>query len=148
MTITAIFLSSLIILFWLIKFHQPKGKKRVSTTGRPAKQHSRYQAVAIKAGACSCTAVKQIKGMRYLSSNEVPHLPLPECNQTTCACRYVHYEDRRLPANERRAAYSMQTELYGLDEEKDRRTSTGRRASDRAQGSAMDEDYGEIQWTT
>ncbi len=148
MTLTAIFLSSLVILFWLIRSHQPKGKKRVSTTRRPAQQYSRYRAVAIKAGACSCTAVKQIKGMRYLTSTEVPNIPLPDCDLATCSCRYLHYEDRRIPGNNRRAAYSMQTELYGLGDEKDRRASIGRRASDRAQGSAVEDDYRQIQWTT
>ena len=60
-----------------------------------------YHAVSIKAGPRCCQAAKALSGVRFLSA-EAPRLPLPQCEASTCECRYLHHEDRR--SADRRAA--------------------------------------------
>ncbi len=52
-----------------------------------------YHAVEVLAPG-GCRAARAHRGVRYLSS-EAPALPLPECSQDECRCRYRHHEDRR-----------------------------------------------------
>jgi len=53
-----------------------------------------WHAVAIQPGPKRCAAVEALLGQRFLSK-DAPHLPLKECTEAGCACRYRHYEDRR-----------------------------------------------------
>lgn len=41
-----------------------------------------------------CAAVEQISGYRILA-DEAPQLPLPDCDEANCQCRYAQYRDRR-----------------------------------------------------
>ena len=41
-----------------------------------------------------CAAVEQIAGYRILAA-EAPQLPLPDCDEAECQCRYAQYRDRR-----------------------------------------------------
>jgi hypothetical protein len=53
-----------------------------------------WHAVAIQPGPKRCAAVEALLGQRFLSS-DAPNLPLKDCTESQCTCRYRHYEDRR-----------------------------------------------------
>jgi hypothetical protein len=53
-----------------------------------------WHAVAIQPGPKRCKSVEALAGNRYLS-NDAPKLPLRDCTEPQCSCRYRHYEDRR-----------------------------------------------------
>ena len=53
-----------------------------------------FHAVSIKPGLRCCSAAGGLAGMRFLSK-EAPRLPLPQCDIATCACKYIHHDDRR-----------------------------------------------------
>ena len=61
---------------------------------------------------------------------------------------YVRHEDRRSSQEDRRAIYSMQTDLHGAQGEAQRRSKRGRRASDSKSDALADLDYSEFKWTT
>ena len=148
MIIITTFILLLGIAYWVLK-PSKRHKTKTARHKRPARQSGKYHAVSINPGSCGCTAVKAFGDKRFLTARTVPSLPLPECNLATCTCRYARHEDRRSSQGNRRAIYSMQTDLYGLDGEKDRRKRRGRRASDHLeQLDAGSVDYSEIQWTT
>jgi hypothetical protein len=42
----------------------------------------------------SCSAVQELAYTRFLAS-ECPSLPLPDCSQKECQCKYIHLDDRR-----------------------------------------------------
>ena len=91
---------------------------------------SRYRAASILVSRCACDAVKIVEGKRYLAA-EAPMLPLQDCSADRCTCRYVRHEDRRSSQGDRRALYSLQTDLYGMEGQPDRRRKRGRRLADR-----------------
>jgi hypothetical protein len=90
----------------------------------------RYRAASILASRCACDAVRIVEGKRYLAA-QAPRLPLQDCSADRCTCRYVRHEDRRSSQGDRRALYSLQTNLYGVDGQPDRRRRQGRRRADR-----------------
>ena len=56
---------------------------------------SRYRGVeVVPDGSGCCSAAAEINGKRFLS-NEVPQLPLPDCDRAICNCRYELFADRR-----------------------------------------------------
>ena len=70
---------------------------RSTPTPKPAavKQKRHYSGVAIvPRGDNCCRAAREMAGKRFLSK-DAPRLPLPECDQQECNCRYQHYTDRR-----------------------------------------------------
>ena len=87
---------------------------------------SRYHAVSIRPGETCCAAARQFGRMRFLAE-KAPRLPLPECDQADCTCRYSHFADRR-EGFDRRAVYDAEREraLKVVN----RRVNQGRRASD------------------
>jgi hypothetical protein len=62
-----------------------------------------WKAVEVISGSRQCTASKLLKGKRFLNA-EAPKLPLSECTEVHCTCRYRHFADRRV--GPRRAAES------------------------------------------
>jgi len=133
--------------YWLLK----PGKRahaRPKAARRPANPSGRYHAVSINYRQNSCSAVKALDSKRFLTRGKVPSLPVENCTSATCTCGYVRHEDRRSTQGNRRAIYSMQSELYGLEGEQDRRAKRGRRESDWSDDAAADLSYGGIQWTS
>ena len=90
---------------------------------------------------CACDAVKRISGQRFLVRN-VPPIPVPDCDSPDCRCTYIRYKDRRLWTEDRRAHYSLSTDLYRKGDNDDRRRRKDRRVSAesvaRSPGSADD----------
>ena len=81
------------------------GRKNSTNPGKPAKPartSGPYQCAELVVSPSSCcSAAKALAGKRLLAG-EAPALPLPECDQSTCRCRYNRFTDRRTEA--RRAA--------------------------------------------
>lgn len=59
--------------------------------GKPARK---YAAVSIELGLKACPAALKLQGERFLST-DAPRLPLGDCDQSTCDCRYRKHDDRR-----------------------------------------------------
>lgn len=70
-------------------------------TPSAASQENRYRAVSIWPGEPCCQGARQLSLMRFLCA-KAPRLPLPECDQQNCTCRYQHFSDRRSGADRRR----------------------------------------------
>ena len=63
-----------------------------------------YHCVSIHSPKDACEPAKQLIGKRFLS-REAPPLPLANCAATSCPCRYVHHEDRRMGEEDQRAPF-------------------------------------------
>ena len=91
-------------------------------------EHSRvvnpYHAVSIDTGSKSCRQARAAEGRRFLA-DFAPKLPLRDCDQPTCKCRYVHHNDRR-SARDRR----VQPHNPYAHKMSNRRSGNGRRMSD------------------
>jgi hypothetical protein len=111
---------------WLLR-RRIDAQVRTRTSGGPA-EHRRignpYHAVSIEVGTRCCEAAREREGQRFLST-EAPMLPLVGCTQTSCQCRYVHHDDRRLK-RDRRVQFPNPHALRNGD----RRTGGGRRITD------------------
>ena len=81
----------------------------------------KYHSISINPGEGACSTVRELGKKRFLA-NEAPTLPLAGCDADSCACHYIHHEDRRSGTEDRRAEHSLRTELYGsVEDESDRR---------------------------
>lgn len=67
-----------------------------AAAARPAKprETSAFHAVSIHFESGACSAAKSLEGEKFLS-NAAPRIPLPDCDASTCECRFIHHEDRR-----------------------------------------------------
>jgi len=124
---------------WMLRNMQPQGDSAESSlfpirdsmrSGSDERGDSDFHAVAIRPCKDACAAVKALEGKRFLSNNP-PFLPLADCDQSMCQCRYQHYSDRRGKQNRRdelagAASFSMDRE--GMD----RRLASDRRGSQTA----------------
>ncbi len=91
----------------------------------PAK--SSYRSVQVIGGRDCCAAATSIAGKRFLS-DEVPKLPLADCDAAECRCTYQLFDDRRRDA--RRAgdvAFDIVSEYHADNR---RSAATGRRDKD------------------
>jgi hypothetical protein len=91
----------------------------------------RYRATSIICGDNSCVAVQAFSKKRFLVvDNDVPQLPVPNCDVKKCACIYAHHEDRREEDDDRRGPRGLRSELHSHVVGTDRRAKRGRRKSD------------------
>jgi hypothetical protein len=147
MIITTALILLLLSACWLLKASTPRRSRAVAArTRRPENRSGKYHAVSIKYSRSGCSSVKALKSKRFLTRGKVPTLPVANCTSETCTCGYIRHEDRRSTQGNRRAMFSMQSELYGVEGEKDRRAKRGRRASDWSDDAAGDISYGNVQW--
>ena len=63
-----------------------------------------FRAVSIECGDNPCAAAVRLEGRRGLH-NQIPRVPLSNCDREVCNCRYKQHGDRR-EQDERRNAYS------------------------------------------
>jgi hypothetical protein len=105
-----------------------------------------YRAASIGAGGCACAEAKSLENKRFLIQ-QTPGMPLRECDAKKCDCRYVRHDDRRV-GEDRRAAFSLQTDLYEMaGRSKNRVTGYSRRRSDSSCfAAASDFQYKNIKW--
>jgi len=154
MIITTIIILLITAAYWLLRSPGNHGRKTKKVRSTPStirsapSTRSPYQATSISFKRCGCTAVMAIGKTRFLTSGTVPKLPLAECSATTCDCRYVRHQDRRSTQGDRRAIYSLQTDLYTLGTESERRVKMGRRQSDRSNDGVAGLQYGNFEWNT
>lgn len=97
--------------------------EKITNTG------SRFRGVQLNPNADSCCdAVRESMGKRFLS-NEVPMLPLADCDSADCRCTYQLYDDRRTDI---RRAGDVVHDLLGQMRSANRRSAriAGRRNDD------------------
>ncbi len=99
----------------------------VRLSGRPM-EHCRvvnpFHAVSIEPGLKCCKEARELDGRRFLAA-AAPQLPLLKCEKTSCACHYVHHNDRRSNRDRRLQPHNPHGHLKS-----DRRTTGGRRSND------------------
>jgi len=117
---------------------KPKSRKGApsgtaqTTTKVPAAARNPYRSTSIVAGPNACEAVKRLGNRRFLvAENAAPQLPLLDCDEPRCTCKYVHHADRREEGGDRRGPPSLRSELHTHSGEAERRAKKrGRRTSD------------------
>jgi len=87
---------------------------------------SPYRAAEVIYPECACDAVRALGGRRYLL-REVPRIPVPDCTMRKCECSYVRFKDRRNESSDRRALFSIRTNMYTTHGNNERRRRAGRR---------------------
>ena len=92
-----------------------------------------YRCTSIVFEKSACAAVKAIGNKRFLAvDRNTPMLPLPECDQSKCNCKYMRHDDRREDNDDRRWSAALQTAMYEEGGKQDRRVKRrGRRKTDR-----------------
>ncbi len=78
------------------KKSQPSRNSKANKT--PLAPRNPHRATSIVFDGNACDAAKSIGGKRFRDVERLaprPQLPLPNCNLSTCNCRYVSHEDRR-----------------------------------------------------
>ena len=72
-----------------------RSRRAVTTTKNATNSRSRFRGVQLNPNNDECChAVRESLGKRFLS-NEVPMLPLAECDSGDCRCTYELFDDRR-----------------------------------------------------
>jgi hypothetical protein len=105
--------------------------KRVAQAPREAPAINPFCTTSITAPDTACAAAKALAGQRFLASkNNVPQLPLADCEVASCACTYAHHEGQRKDGVERRAPSSSRTQLQADTGSVERRKNRGRRSTD------------------
>ena len=106
---------------------QAANKSRGQGEHKASKQKTNpYACVEIKMRMDHCDAVEAYAGQRLLTG-EAPWLPLSDCDNAKCRCKFIRYDDRR--ADQRRDVDIgiSRREFTGEDR---RSTPRGRRTSD------------------
>jgi len=68
---------------------------------RPALQRTDFRAVSIACGTGACKAARVLAGKRGFP-NQIPRLPLSQCDAEQCTCTYASHADRRENDDRRR----------------------------------------------
>ena len=89
---------------------------------------TRWRSVKIRPGPSCCRQISEITGQIFLAQ-DAPSLPLDNCTNKTCKCRYLFLEDRR-SGEDRRLALSRRFGGFIHSYESERREVTGRRYAD------------------
>ena len=88
---------------------------------------TRWRAVEIQPGLMCCESASNIADEIFLAS-EAPTIPLDNCSQKDCRCKYKFLKDRR--SGEDRRDESITLSSITQSRETDQRHLIGRRASD------------------
>lgn len=123
--------------YWLLKYIEAD-RSSDRDIERP------FRAASIKPGRGACPASQALSRERFLT-RDIPLVPLENCTSESCTCGYIRHNDRRRWAGERRELYSVNTNLYVLGGESERRAENRcRRSTDRPRYSASDASYADI----
>ena len=124
-------------------FLKPKMRKtsRLTNSG----QAYPYRSASISFEKCTnaCEAVREIEGTRFLVQS-VPTIPVPDCTSRNCKCSYVRHKDRRGLSEDRRALYSLNTDLYTIGGGRELRMQRGRRIGDKSIFAASDAEFASV----
>lgn len=109
------------VLFTSRKFHV--------AAPAPPKDYKPYAAVRVEACDFSCNEAFELSS-KVLLRRDAPDLPLKTCRSTArCACRLVHFDDRRQNDSDRRSGSRVLQDTFQGDERRDG-IKRGRRLSD------------------
>ena len=87
-----------------------------------------FRATSIRLGKKPCAAAQALASGRFLvEGDEIPRLPLPECDAAECHCTYAKHRDRRDEFEDRRALGGGNRMSVG---ESERRSGSERRRED------------------
>ena len=111
-------------IFWRWHSGQRARARALEDTGEFESPHA---AAVIQPGLMCCKAVEQMKGKRILEK-DAPSLPLADCDQEKCQCRFRYYNDRRSD-DDRRHPFGEATIMEKQGLENDRRQRPDRRKS-------------------
>ena len=90
---------------------------------------TKWRSVKIHHGLYSCSSVEKIANRTYLAT-EAPALPLGQCSEKECKCRYLYLDDRR-DSEDRRAMLGQLSRVYlSYQSDDDRRQILRRRITD------------------
>lgn len=89
----------------------------------------RWRAVRVVPGKAACARVEAISPSTWLVG-KAPALPLSECGQASCHCKYQQLEDRR--QSSRRDPFATVSTQHGQVSQRERRRGRGRRSTDMA----------------
>ena len=106
---------------------QKKAEKALSNASTQGADDTRWRAVRIEPGLMSCETAAGYADQVFLA-REAPRLPLAECTEQECRCKYIHLEDRRSGGDRRIELGELGAFLPTNRDE--RRQSKGRRAAD------------------
>ena len=84
----------LLLLIWLFIRRRAASKDKSKPAPKARDKNSAYHAVSIKFTGNVCRAAREMEGRRFLSS-AAPRIPLPDCDNLDCSCRFAHHQDRR-----------------------------------------------------
>ncbi len=111
---------------WMLRNMQPQGDSAESSlfpirdsmrSDTDLQDDADFHAVSIRPCTDACAAVRDLEGKRFLSHNP-PFLPLADCDQSMCKCRYEHYTDRRESQDRRdelTSAFSFSMDRESMD---------------------------------
>ena len=91
---------------------------------RPALARRDFRAVSIQCGEDACQSARKLEGRRGFP-NQLPRLPLSQCDAEVCTCSFRQHDDRRA-GDDRRNVYGSLTSTDPDGNE--RRTTFDRRA--------------------
>ncbi len=100
-----------------------------STRTDVSRESISYRSVSIVCDSNACNAAISLADRQFLMY-EAPILPLPNCTAATCACKYIHHQDRRNQNTDRRTRLLLTTDTSEQGDAIDRRKNNGRRRSD------------------
>lgn len=133
--VISIFAALLVLAFGTLKITNRAGKT-MSLAGngaakRSIKPRNPWRATSVVHDHPACKAVMQINNQRFLDTKKKLLLPLPDCDASTCSCKYVCHDDRRQYDEDRRHPAALKSELYTETGETNRRQKKrGRRKGD------------------
>jgi hypothetical protein len=104
-------------------------KKLLKAGAVPSGSETRWRSVRVAPGLVCCKAAEKIAEQVFLAS-ESPVLPLQDCTEANCRCKYIHLEDRRSGGDRRVELGELGAFLPANRVE--RRQQSGRRAADLA----------------
>ena len=108
----------------------PSAAKRVKSEKGVLSGSNAYHAVSVTCGPQACEQVLALGEKRFLPA-EMPRFPLPDCTSSNCQCKFAHYDDRRDPDSDKRAPTALRSELYTTSGRPERRSTGGRRQTDK-----------------
>jgi hypothetical protein len=124
---TVVLIAALIAVFVMLR-SSLQTTSRIQGRGEKTKSiRSPYRSVSIVCASGACEAAKALAEKRLLSST-APLVPLPDCTASTCACKYVHYDDRRSASRDRRAPAATTTDPFTHSTGNGRRSDRRRRS--------------------
>ena len=132
----------MVLVFLMVTAWMFFSKRTANTTplSRPSKTRktsqksdksevTKWRSVRISPGLHSCNSVRNIVDQTYLAT-EAPALPLGQCSEKECKCRYLYLDDRRSSEDRRGILGHVARTYLNYQSDDDRRQFLRRRITD------------------